>query len=208
MFIIINLWFSNLCWCNNFSYDWLQGHNIVLMSNHQTEADPAVIALLLESTNPRIAESLVNLFSSLQTQPTIVTDVTLCIGKCWHNKNILDVLQTYIAGDRVLTDPLCKPFSKGRWFWSFQMTSYCEYAPYACLNFNEFDVIVLFAFFARNLLCVYSKKHMYDVPELVEIKKKANTRSLKEMALLLRYLCLSLWVWLKSWIYDVSGHEE
>lgn len=72
------------------------------------------------------------------------------------------------------------------------MTSYCEYAPYACLNFNEFDVIVLFAFFARNLLCVYSKKHMYDVPELVEMKKKANTRSLKEMALLLRYLCLSL----------------
>lgn len=39
----------------------------------------------------------------------------------------------------------------------------------------------------RNLLCVYSKKHMNDVPELAEMKKRANTRSLKEMARLLRY---------------------
>ncbi|XP_074264662.1 glycerol-3-phosphate acyltransferase, chloroplastic-like isoform X3 [Silene latifolia] len=94
-----------------------QGHNIILMSNHQTEADPAVIALLLEGTNPEIAENM-----------------------------------TYVAGDRVVTDPLCKPFSMG-----------------------------------RNLLCVYSKKHMYDVPELVDFKKRANTRTLKEMALLLRW---------------------
>ncbi|RVW69750.1 Glycerol-3-phosphate acyltransferase, chloroplastic [Vitis vinifera] len=93
-----------------------QGHNIVLISNHQTEADPAVIALLLESTNPLIAENMI-----------------------------------YVAGDRVVTDPLCKPFSMG-----------------------------------RNLLCVYSKKHMNDVPELAEMKRRANTRSLKEMALLLR----------------------
>ncbi|KAJ4728583.1 Glycerol-3-phosphate acyltransferase, chloroplastic [Melia azedarach] len=101
-----------------------QGHNIVLISNHQTEADPAVIALLLESTNSHIAESL-----------------------------------TYIAGDRVLTDPLCKPFSMG-----------------------------------RNLICVYSKKHMLDVPELIDMKKKANTRSLKEMALLLRGGSQVVWI--------------
>lgn len=44
-----------------FMHVWLQGHNIVLMSNHQTEADPAVIALLLEATNPSIAENMVNL---------------------------------------------------------------------------------------------------------------------------------------------------
>ncbi|GFZ08684.1 phospholipid/glycerol acyltransferase family protein [Actinidia rufa] len=93
----------------------MQGHNIVFISNHQTEADPAVIALLLEATHPHIAEKM-----------------------------------TYVAGDRVITDPLCKPFSMG-----------------------------------RNLLCVYSKKHMYDIPELAEMKRKANTRSLKEMALLL-----------------------
>lgn len=101
-----------------------QGHNIVLISNHQTEADPAIIALLLESTNPHVAENL-----------------------------------TYIAGDRVITDPLCKPFSMG-----------------------------------RNLICVYSKKHMLDVPELIEMKRKSNTRSLKEMALLLRGGSQIIWI--------------
>ncbi|GAV84421.1 Acyltransferase domain-containing protein [Cephalotus follicularis] len=101
-----------------------QGHNIVLISNHQTEADPAIIALLLEATNQHIAEKII-----------------------------------YVAGDRVLTDPLCKPFSMG-----------------------------------RNLICVYSKKHMLDVPELAEMKRKANTRSLKEMALLLRGGSQIVWI--------------
>jgi len=36
----------------------LLGHNVVLMSNHQTEADPAIIALLLERSNPRISENM------------------------------------------------------------------------------------------------------------------------------------------------------
>ncbi|XP_048429476.1 glycerol-3-phosphate acyltransferase, chloroplastic-like isoform X3 [Pyrus x bretschneideri] len=101
-----------------------QGHNIFLISNHQTEADPAVIALLLESTNRHLAEKM-----------------------------------TYIAGDRVVTDPLCKPFSMG-----------------------------------RNLICVYSKKHMNDDPELADMKRKANTRSLKEMALLLRGGSQIVWI--------------
>nr|GME00063.1 glycerol-3-phosphate acyltransferase, chloroplastic [Ipomoea batatas] len=101
-----------------------KGENVILISNHQTEADPAVIALLLESTHPYLAENLI-----------------------------------YVAGDRVITDPLCKPFSIG-----------------------------------RNLLCVYSKKHMGDVPELIEMKKKANTRSLKEMAVLLRGGSKIIWI--------------
>ncbi|XP_044501279.1 glycerol-3-phosphate acyltransferase ATS12, chloroplastic-like isoform X2 [Mangifera indica] len=101
-----------------------QGHNIILISNHQTEADPAIIALLLESANSHIAENL-----------------------------------NYVAGDRVLTDPLCKPFSMG-----------------------------------RNLICVYSKKHMFDAPELIEMKRKANTRSLKELALLLRGGSQIVWI--------------
>ncbi|KAE9607002.1 hypothetical protein Lal_00026218 [Lupinus albus] len=101
-----------------------QGHNIILMSNHQTEADPAVISLLLEKRLSYIAENL-----------------------------------TYVAGDRVLTDPLCKPFSIG-----------------------------------RNLICVYSKKHMLDDPELIEMKRKANTRSLKEMAMLLRSGSQLIWI--------------
>ncbi|CAJ2647151.1 unnamed protein product [Trifolium pratense] len=101
-----------------------QGHNIILMSNHQTEADPAVISLLLELRLPYIAENLI-----------------------------------YVAGDRVITDPLCKPFSIG-----------------------------------RNLICVYSKKHMLDDPALVEMKRKANTRSLKEMATLLRSGSQIIWI--------------
>ncbi|XP_019094497.1 PREDICTED: glycerol-3-phosphate acyltransferase, chloroplastic-like [Camelina sativa] len=98
-----------------------QGHNIVLISNHQSEADPAVISLLLEAQSPFIGENI----------------------KC-------------VAGDRVITDPLCVPFSMG-----------------------------------RNLICVYSKKHMNDDPELVDMKRKANTRSLKEMATMLRLLELN-----------------
>ena len=43
------------------------------------------------------------------------------------------------------------------------------------------------SYYLRNLLCVYSKNHIYDVPELAEMKKRANTRSLKEMVMLLRY---------------------
>ncbi|KAG8382530.1 hypothetical protein BUALT_Bualt05G0087000 [Buddleja alternifolia] len=101
-----------------------QGENVILISNHQTEADPAVIALLLESTNPFIAENII-----------------------------------FVAGDRVVTDPLCKPFSMG-----------------------------------RNLLCVYSKNHMNDDPELIDMKKRANTKSLKEMALLLRGGSKIIWI--------------
>ncbi|KAJ9537015.1 hypothetical protein OSB04_029748 [Centaurea solstitialis] len=101
-----------------------QGDNVVLISNHQTEADPAVIALMLETTNPHISENII-----------------------------------YVAGDRVITDPLCKPFSMG-----------------------------------RNLLCVYSKKHMNDDPELADMKKRSNTRSLKEMALLLRGGSKIIWI--------------
>lgn len=94
------------------------------MSNHQTEADPAIIALLLERNN------------------------------LWISENIV-----YVAGDRVVIDPLCKPFSMG-----------------------------------RNLICVYSKKHMNDFPELIEMKRRANTRSLKEMALLLRGGSQIIWI--------------
>ncbi|XP_024030498.1 glycerol-3-phosphate acyltransferase, chloroplastic isoform X2 [Morus notabilis] len=119
-----NSYVGNISIFNEMEEKLQQGHNIVLISNHQTEADPAVIALLLEATNPHLAENMI-----------------------------------YIAGDRVLTDPLCKPFSMG-----------------------------------RNLICVYSKKHMFDVPEFVEMKRRANTRSLKEMAVLLRGGSQIIWI--------------
>ncbi|KAL8112729.1 hypothetical protein AgCh_020149 [Apium graveolens] len=115
---------GNISIFNDMEEKLQKGENVILISNHQTEADPAVIALLLESTHPYIGEGV-----------------------------------TYIAGDRVVTDPLCKPFSMG-----------------------------------RNLLCVYSKKHMNDDPDLVDMKKRANTRSLKEMALLLRSGSKIIWI--------------
>ena len=55
------------------------GDNVVLLANHQTEADPAAFALLLEAEFPELATEVI-----------------------------------YVAGDRVVTDPLCKPFSMGR----------------------------------------------------------------------------------------------
>lgn len=55
------------------------GENVVLLANHQTEADPGVFAHMLMSLHPRMAEEVV-----------------------------------YVAGDRVVTDPMCKPFSMGR----------------------------------------------------------------------------------------------
>ncbi len=59
---------------------WLaQGHNVVLLANHQTEADPGVFAHMLLASHPRLAQDVI-----------------------------------YVAGDRVVTDPLCKPFSMGR----------------------------------------------------------------------------------------------
>ena len=55
------------------------GHNVVILANHQTEADPAVWALLLEAAFPRLAADVI-----------------------------------YVAGDRVVMDPLVAPFSKGQ----------------------------------------------------------------------------------------------
>ncbi|TYH84551.1 hypothetical protein ES332_D02G204900v1 [Gossypium tomentosum] len=40
---------------------WLlgvEGYNVVLISNHQTEADPIIISLLLEKANPHIAQNM------------------------------------------------------------------------------------------------------------------------------------------------------
>ncbi|MBI3901106.1 MAG: 1-acyl-sn-glycerol-3-phosphate acyltransferase [Chlamydiia bacterium] len=54
------------------------GENAILLSNHQTEADPQVISILLEKKHPKLAEKII-----------------------------------YVAGERVVTDPLAIPFSMG-----------------------------------------------------------------------------------------------
>jgi len=55
-----------------------KGENVVFLANHQTEADPQAISILLERTHPKLAEQII-----------------------------------YVAGERVVTDPLAIPFSLG-----------------------------------------------------------------------------------------------
>lgn len=92
-----------------------QGHNVILLANHQTEPDPQAISLLLEKSHPTFAEEMI-----------------------------------FVAGHRVVTDPLAIPFSLG-----------------------------------RNLLCIYSKKHIDHPPELKAQKLQHNQRTLKQMGELL-----------------------
>lgn len=101
-----------------------QGHNVVLLANHQTEADPGVFAHMLAASNPKLS-----------------TDVV------------------YVAGDRVVTDPLCKPFSMG-----------------------------------RNLFCIYSKRHMGDIPELKAQKMEANRKTLVAMQKALNKGGVLMWI--------------
>jgi len=88
------------------------GENVVLYSNHQTEADPQVISILLED-----------------------------IGYSYLGEKIVCV-----AGHRVTTDPLAIPFSMG-----------------------------------RNLLTIYSKKHMDNPPEEKVQKQNRNMMTLKKV---------------------------
>lgn len=53
--------------------------NVILLANHQIEADPQAISLLLEKTHPKLGSEMI-----------------------------------FVAGERVLTDPLAIPFSMGR----------------------------------------------------------------------------------------------
>lgn len=56
-----------------------QNENVIFLANHQIEADPQAISLLLENTYPDFARDLI-----------------------------------FVAGERVVTDPLAIPFSMGR----------------------------------------------------------------------------------------------
>ncbi|MES2345585.1 MAG: 1-acyl-sn-glycerol-3-phosphate acyltransferase [Chlamydiota bacterium] len=56
-----------------------RGENVILFANHQIEADPQAISLLLEKTYPNLSREMI-----------------------------------FVAGHRVVTDPLAVPFSMGR----------------------------------------------------------------------------------------------
>lgn len=71
-----------------------QGHNVILLANHQTEPDPQAISLLLESTYPTFAEEMI-----------------------------------FVAGHRVVTDPLAIPFSMGRNLLCIYSKKYIDHPP-------------------------------------------------------------------------------
>jgi len=54
-----------------------------------------------------------------------------------------------------------------------------------CLNGTDDEAPPLLSS-CRNLLCVHSKKHINDIPELAEQKLASNRRTLKEMAKLFK----------------------
>jgi glycerol-3-phosphate O-acyltransferase len=92
------------------------GSNVILYSNHQTEADPQLISVLLNKEFPSIGKDMI-----------------------------------FVAGARVVTDPIAVPMSLG-----------------------------------RDLLCIYSKKHVDNPPELKEAKLQHNQKTMKKMVELLK----------------------
>jgi glycerol-3-phosphate O-acyltransferase len=72
----------------------LEGHNVILLANHQTEADPQLISLALQDSFPEMAKKMI-----------------------------------FVAGERVITDPLAVPFSKGRYLLCIYSKRYIDIPP-------------------------------------------------------------------------------
>jgi len=100
------------------------GDNVVMLANHQSEADPQIFSVLLDPDHPGFAESAI-----------------------------------FVAGDRVTTDLLAQPFSMG-----------------------------------RNLLCIFSKKHIENPPELKSEKSRHNRNVMKQMGNLFKEGGKLIWV--------------
>jgi len=71
-----------------------KGENAIFLANHQVEADPQAISVLLEKTHPRFAEEMI-----------------------------------FVAGERVITDPLAVPFSMGRNLLCIYSKRYIDHPP-------------------------------------------------------------------------------
>lgn len=68
--------------------------NVILLANHQTEADPQAISILLEGSHPDIASEII-----------------------------------FVAGERVITDPLAIPFSMGHNLLCIFSKRYIDHPP-------------------------------------------------------------------------------
>lgn len=105
------------------------GENVVLLSNHQTEADPSAWSALFDRGSEE-----------------------------WRDTEFAKKM-IMVAGDRVTTDPVAVPFSK-----------------------------------ARNLLCIYSKRHIDKPPEMKRKKQLHNTKTMGAMLKLLAEGGNMIWV--------------
>ncbi len=71
-----------------------KGGNVVFLANHQIEADPQAISILIEEHCPRLAQEMI-----------------------------------FVAGERVVTDPLAIPFSMGRNLLCIYSKRYIDHPP-------------------------------------------------------------------------------
>ncbi len=71
-----------------------KGHNVILLANHQTEADPQALSILLEKIDPKFAAEII-----------------------------------FVAGERVVTDPLAVPFSMGHNLLCIYSKRYIDHPP-------------------------------------------------------------------------------
>lgn len=71
-----------------------EGHNIILFANHQIEADPQALSVLLDDPYPGLAEEMI-----------------------------------FVAGERVITDPVAIPFSMGRNLLCIYSKRYIDHPP-------------------------------------------------------------------------------
>jgi glycerol-3-phosphate O-acyltransferase len=85
---------TGLHWADKATKQLENQENVVFLANHQTEADPQAISLLLEKTHPLLAERTI-----------------------------------FVAGERVVTDPLAVPFSMGRNLLCIYSKRYIDHPP-------------------------------------------------------------------------------
>lgn len=85
---------DGLSYLNEIDVHVKNGNNVILLANHQIEADPQAISLMLESDYPRLAEDMI-----------------------------------FVAGERVITDPLAIPFSLGRNLLCIYSKRYIDHPP-------------------------------------------------------------------------------
>ncbi|MGR3973045.1 MAG: 1-acyl-sn-glycerol-3-phosphate acyltransferase [Candidatus Rhabdochlamydia sp.] len=82
------------CYLETIQHQLAQGDNVVFLANHQIEADPQALSLLLDPHFPEFAEKII-----------------------------------FVAGERVVTDPLAIPFSLGRDLLCIYSKRYINYPP-------------------------------------------------------------------------------